>query len=79
MATYVIEARFDLRSRFHAVMASKATKKAVTVRGNMHMDTRIIEVADLKSIRGHLKAVFVIDIGLREHLIYILWRTGNIP
>ena len=33
----------DLRGRFEATMASEA------VGGNMHMDTRVIKVADVKS------------------------------
>ena len=36
---------FGGRSGLGATMASEATKMAV--KGNMHMDTRIIEVADL--------------------------------
>ena len=54
MATWVIEvtefnseARCDLRGCLEAAMASEATKLAI--RGNMHMDTRVIEVADFKS------------------------------
>ena len=54
MATWVIEvtefdceARCDLRGCLEAVVASEATKMAV--RGNMHNDTRVIEVADFKS------------------------------
>ena len=50
MITYVIEVtefnfevRSDLRGRLEAVMASEA------VGGNMHMDTRVIRVADVKS------------------------------
>ena len=53
MATWVIEvtefnsdARCDLRGCLEAAMASEATKMAV--RGNMHNDTRVIEVADFK-------------------------------
>ena len=53
MATWVIEvtefdceARCDLRGCLEAVVASEATKMAV--RGNMHNDTRVIEVADFK-------------------------------
>ena len=47
MVTYVIkvsefnsEDRCDLRGRLEAAMASEATKMAV--RGNMHMDTRVV-------------------------------------
>ena len=54
MATWVIEvtefnseARCDLQGCLEAAMASEATKMAI--RGNMHMDTRVIEVADFKS------------------------------
>ena len=54
MATWVIEvtefnseARCDLRGCLEAAMDSEATKMAI--RGNMHMDTRVIEVADFKS------------------------------
>ena len=39
--------RLDLRGHLEAAMASEATK--MTVRGNMHMDTRVINVADFKS------------------------------
>ena len=53
MATWVIEvtefnseARCDLRGRLEATMASEAVKMAI--RGTMHMDTRVIEVADFK-------------------------------
>ena len=37
----------DLPGHLEAAMASEATKMAI--RGNMHMDTRVIEVADFKS------------------------------
>ena len=54
MGTYVIEvtefnfeARCDLQGHLEAAMASEATKMAV--RGNMHNNTRVIEVADFKS------------------------------
>ena len=50
METYVtevpelnFEVRCDLRGRLEAAMASEA------VGGNMHMDTRVIKVADVKS------------------------------
>ena len=50
MGTYVIEVtelnfevRCDLRGHLEAAMASEA------VGGNMHMDTRVIKVADVKS------------------------------
>ena len=41
------EVRCDLRGRLEAAMASEATKMAV--RGNMHMDARVIKVPDFKS------------------------------
>ena len=41
------EVRCDLRGCLEATMASEVTKMAV--RGNMHNDTRVIEVADFKS------------------------------
>ena len=54
MATWVIEvtefdyeARLDLWGCLEAAMASEATKMAV--RGSMHIDARVIEVADFKS------------------------------
>ena len=54
MGTWVIEVtefdyevRCDLRGCLEAAMASEASKMAV--RGNMHNDTRVIEVADFKS------------------------------
>ena len=54
MGTWVIEVtefnyevRCDLRGCLEAAMASEATRLAV--RGNMHNDTRVIEVADFKS------------------------------
>ena len=55
MVTWVIEVtefnsevRCDLRGCLEATMASEATKMAV--RGNMHMNTRVIEVADFKYV-----------------------------
>ena len=44
---FQFEAICDLQGQLEAAMASEATKMAV--RGNMHMDTRVIEVADFKS------------------------------
>ena len=41
------EVRSDLRGCLQAAMASEATQMAV--RGNMHMDTRIIKISDFKS------------------------------
>ena len=38
---------FEVIEVSEAAMASEATQMAV--RGNMHMDTRVIEVADFKS------------------------------
>ena len=53
MVTWVIEvtefnseAICDLRGRLETAMASEATKMAVI--GIMHMDTRVVEVADFK-------------------------------
>ena len=40
------EVRSDLRGCLEAAMASEAT---MAVRGNMHMDARVIKVADFKS------------------------------
>ena len=42
------EVRSDLQGCLEAAMASEATKMAVG--GNMHNDTREIEVADFKSV-----------------------------
>ena len=54
MGSYVIEVtelnfevRSDLRGCLEAAMASEATKMAV--KGNMHMDTMVIRVANFKS------------------------------
>ena len=54
MATWVIKiiefnsvARCDLRGCLEAIMTSEATKMAI--RGNMHIDTRVIEVTNFKS------------------------------
>ena len=54
MATWVIEvtefnseARCDIRGHLEVAMASEATKMAV--RGNMHMDTRVVRVPNFKS------------------------------
>ena len=41
------EVRCDLRGHLEVAMASEATKMAVG--SNMGMDTRVIEVADVKS------------------------------
>ena len=41
------EVRSDLRGHLEVAMTSEATKMAV--RGNMHMDTRVIRVPDFKS------------------------------
>ena len=40
------EVSFDLRGHLEAAMASEATK--INVRGNMHIDTRVIKIADFK-------------------------------
>ena len=50
------EVRSDLGGHMEAAMASEATTMAVT--GNMHIDTRVIEVACFKSevkfdLKGH--------------------------
>ena len=42
-----MEVSFDLGGHLEAAMAEGATKMAV--RGNMHMDTRVIEVPDFNS------------------------------
>ena len=47
VTVFNFEARCDLRGRLEATMASEATK--MVVRGNMHMNTRVIEVDDFKS------------------------------
>ena len=54
MVTYVIkvtewnfEVRSDLQGCLEAAMASEATKMAV--KSNMHMETRVIKIADFKS------------------------------
>ena len=44
---FSFEVSFDLRGHLEAAMVSEATKMAV--RGNMHMDTRVIEVPDFNS------------------------------
>ena len=44
---FKFEVKSDLQGHLEVIMASKATKMAV--RGNMHNDTRVIEVADFKS------------------------------
>ena len=51
MVTYVFvvnelnfEVRYDLRGRLEAAMAPEATK--MVVMGIMHMDSRVVEVAD---------------------------------
>ena len=41
------EASCGLRGHFEVAMASEATKKAT--RGNIHMDSRVFDIADLKS------------------------------
>ena len=58
----ISEVRFDLRGCLEAAMASEATYMAVI--GNMHMDTRVIKVADFKpeikfDFRGCLEAAVV--------------------
>ena len=39
----------DLRGHLEAIMASEAVMAAAAIGGNMHMDTRVIRVADFKS------------------------------
>ena len=41
------EVRSDLRSHLEVAMTSEATK--MSVRGNMHMDTRVVEVTEFNS------------------------------
>ena len=41
------EVRCDLRGRLELATASEATK--MTVRGNMHMDTKAVEVTEFNS------------------------------
>ena len=41
--------RCDLRGHLEAAMASEAVMALEAVGGNMHMDTRVIRVADFKS------------------------------
>ena len=41
--------RPDLRGGLEAAMAVEAIKASEAVGGNMHMDTRVIRVADIKS------------------------------
>ena len=40
---------YDLRGRFEAAVASEAVMASEAIGGNMHMDTRVIRVADVKS------------------------------
>ena len=40
---------YDLRGRFEAAVASEAVMSSEAIGGNMHMDTRVIRVADVKS------------------------------
>ena len=40
---------YDLLGRLEATMASEAIMASEAVGGNMHMDTRVIRVADFKS------------------------------
>ena len=44
---FKFDVSFDVRGHLEAAMASEATKMAV--RGNMQMDTRVIEVPDFNS------------------------------
>ena len=54
------EVRSDLRGCLEAAMASEAT---MAVRGNMHMDARVIKVADFKS-----KVIYIYIYDLQGHL-----------
>ena len=56
MGTWVInvtdfnsEARYDLRGHLEASMAPEATK-IMAGRDNVHMDTRVVKIADFKSL-----------------------------
>ena len=40
---------YDLRGHFEAAVASEAVMASEAIGGNMHMDTRVIKVADFKS------------------------------
>ena len=40
---------YDLRGCLEAAVASEAVMASKAIGGNMHMDTRVIEVADFKS------------------------------
>ena len=40
---------YDLRGRLEAVMTSEAVMASEAIGGNMHMDTRVIKVADVES------------------------------
>ena len=40
---------YDLRGHLEAAMASEAVMALEAIGGNMHMDTRVIVVADVKS------------------------------
>ena len=60
------EVEIDLRGCLEAAMASEATKMAV--RGYMHMDTRVIEVADFNSEVKFDLMLFEGRHGLRGHL-----------
>ena len=39
---------YDLRGHFEAAVASEAVMASEAIGGNMHMDTRVIKVADFK-------------------------------
>ena len=41
---------YDLRGRFEAAVASEAVMSSEAIGGDMHMDTRVLKVADLKSV-----------------------------
>ena len=40
---------YDLRGHFEAAVGSEAIMASEAIGGNMHMDTRVMKVADVKS------------------------------
>ena len=44
-----LEARYDLRGHLEASMAPETTK-IMAGRDNVHMDTRVVKIADFKSL-----------------------------
>ena len=58
------EVRSDLRGCLEAAMASEATQ--IAVRGDMHMNTRVVEVTEFNfevrcDLRGRLEATMASD------------------